>query len=956
MRFKVLGPIEVETETRFIDLGPPKQVLAAAVLLCRVGQVVTDDLLVDVLWRDEPPPNALGNLRLYIMRLRKSLGKSVIERSGNGYRLCCEPGQLDSQEFLTLVDQARKERRPTEAADRYRKALALWRGPAFGQHAEHAVLASTARWWNEQRLTAIDEWMQVRIDLGEHVALLPELSHLVAQYPLRESFHGHRMLALYRSGRRAEALDAYQAVRETIADELGADPSQQLKELHQAILTDDPSLAPATELRAEADRVVPHQLPADLPSFTGRAGDLIRLCNRLTQETGTMVISVLSGGGGVGKTSLAVRAGHQVAEHFPDGTLYVSLQGFTPDSKPLEPIQALGSMVRSLGVDTEKVPTDLHEAAALFRSLTFGKRLLILLDNAYDSAQVRPLLPGSPTCAVLITSRRTLSSLDGTDGHSLNVLPCAEALELLTRLLGDERMDGQEEDAARIAALCGYLPLALSIAAARLNARTEWPLKKIADRLAVEDRRLTELQLEDRAVRASIAVSHQDLNHLHSRAFRQCALPDGPDLPVDAAAALLDMPEPDAEDLLDDLVSLGLVESPSPGRYRYHDLVRLFAQEQTAELDSQEDRDKALHRVLAFYTTSTVAAVGMVSPNWVMPGSLLPAEHPGRAHRDPAAARKWLHEHATHMIGAVAHGARRPRSLPLAADQLYLLKWMAYSGAGTTGIVSTALAVIESAVRTGDTRSEALARRILGGVYSDRPPLAEAEPHLKRAAELSRVIGDQQLLADTRYGQGRLHLRQGHLTDAVAALTEAAELCKHLDRPYGEAVALSILAQTYVRNGQHDRALDAIEDAYAASHRSGSSSALGLAAHMRGTLLSEMNRPYEAIESLNEALRVFAAEGAQYNESDVLIDLAKTYRQVNQHDAAIDTATRCVALGRNTGNELVIGRAHAAIGQSLNAQGRREEGHAHLRDGLAILERLGAPEADHILTLLATAE
>jgi Bacterial transcriptional activator domain/NB-ARC domain len=468
------------------------------------------------------------------------------------------------------VDRARADvtaGRLEAAAEGFRTALALWRGPALAGIAGDGPsvrLSLAATRLEERRRSVLEERLEVDLTLGRHLRLAAELEELTADQPLRERLWALRMLALYRSGRQAEALQVYQCLRKLLVEELGLEPTAAVRELHRQILAADPALEPLPRQPPAvgafaAPVVMPRQLPPDVAAFTGRGQELARLGQLLAaSQGGTVVICAINGTGGIGKSALAIHAAHQLDSRFPDGQLYVNLQGATPGLAPLAPIQALGRLLRTLGLEPAAIPTGIQEASGLLRSLLAARRLLLVLDNARDAAQVRWLLPGGPTCAVLVTSRRMLATLDGVCHLHLDVLPLAEAIALLGRLVGGERVAAEPNAAERLVQLCGRLPLAVRIAAARLAARPTWPLAALAYRLADARRRLDELDAGELAVRTCFQVSHQllaaspDAVDQHAaRAFGLLGLLDTPDFGVAVAARLLDEPQDVAEWALD---------------------------------------------------------------------------------------------------------------------------------------------------------------------------------------------------------------------------------------------------------------------------------------------------------------------------------------------------------------------------------------------------------------------
>lgn len=605
VEFRILGPVEASVAGRVVELGGRRSRQVLAVLLLNAGRPVSAERFIDTVWDNDPPTSVRTQLAIQISALRRAFREAgrdhdIIETTKTGYRLNDRATWIDAEEAERALVGAQTLTDREDAADRLRAALALWRGPAFAGLGTPGLDAA-ARRLGELRLNIAEELHDVELTLGRHRAQIAELTALVADQPLRERLRAQLMTALWRSGRQADALEVYQEGRRLLVEELALEPGPELRELQRAILTDD-SRATVSESvgeRESAGSVIPAELPADVSVFAGRTEQLARMHSFLTFGGSDVApVLALAGTGGVGKSTLAIHVGHRVVDSFPDGQLYVNLHGSTPDVKPLEPAEALSRLLRSLGADPASIPVETDEAACRLRSLTDGRRLLVVLDNAVDVAQVVPLLPATPSCRVVVTSRRTLADLTGAVHERLDVLPETEAIGLLSQLIGPERVD--RSAAAEVVRLCGQLPLALSVVASRLIRRPAWNLRMLADRLGSESRRLSELDTGDRAIRASFDVGYRELDAEQRRMFRLLGLLDHPDIAVGTAAALANIDDHSAEQLLDALVDLQLAESPDPGRYRVHDLLRLFARERAAIEDSAEERTAAVRRAARY--------------------------------------------------------------------------------------------------------------------------------------------------------------------------------------------------------------------------------------------------------------------------------------------------------------------------------------------------------------------
>lgn len=623
LRFRLLGPVEARDGEVRIELGAAKTRTVLAMLLLAHGRVVPDSRIAMMLWGEDPPATAEAQIQTYVSRLRSKLGPEVtIVRQRPGYLLSIRPERLDVVEFERLAAFGRAELaegRPAEALAALRSALRIWNGPALAGVTEFLGAAERLR-LEEARLAVLSDRIDIELSLGRHRDLVAELTGLVAAHSLREGTRAQLMITLYRCGRQADALRVYQDYRQILADELGVDPGHELQELHHRVLAGDPTLglkvvaAPSsigTPAGAQTENR-PARLPLDIADFAGRDRDVSRLIELLLPQPESVtrrVACVLSGMAGVGKTALAVRVAHRMSEHYPSGRIYVDLRGYGPH--PIEPVDALLVMLRALGVDQSAIPAELDDRVEFYRSHLVGRRVLVVLDDAASEQQVRPLLPDSPGCGALVTSRTRLAALEGVRLVDLGVLAEAEALELLASICKPDRVATEAADAQRIVRLCGYLPLGVRIAGARLAAKPHWPLARLADLLSSQRRRLDELRIADLDVRASVALSVNGLDGTARRAFRLLALLDVPRFVVWTAAVLLDVSVAVARDLLEQLVDARLleidrVEGTSHVRYLFHDLVRMLALEYAAEEETADERYAALDRALGGDEPKTV--------------------------------------------------------------------------------------------------------------------------------------------------------------------------------------------------------------------------------------------------------------------------------------------------------------------------------------------------------------
>lgn len=620
LEFEVLGPLRVAQRGNRMPLTATMPRTLLAVLLTRANTAVPVDVLVDALWAGRRDPRAASKLQLHVHRLRRALGDPTRIGFDAGYRLRVEQGELDAERFDSLLDRAAATAEPVRAVRLLRAALDLWRGDPYGGACDVPLLRAEADRLAERRLAGLEHLYTAELTRGRAAAAVAELAELAAVHPLRERLQCLLMATLHQAGRRAEALAVYHRTRSALVEELALEPGAELRRLELAVLTGEPSPHPPPSLPCSP----PAHLPADITDFTGRTAELAMIRAQLTPRdadpgtaTGAPRITAISGKPGVGKTTLAVRAAHRLRPHYPDGQLYVDLGGTGTD--PLDPADVLRVFLRALGVDGRAVPEAEAERSALYRSRLAGRRLLVLLDNAACEHQLRPLLPGTPGCAVLVTSRARLAGLHGARRIDLDVLGLERAVELLALVAGRERVDAEPDAAQTIARRCGALPLAVRVAGIRLGARPHWRLARLATDLSDERRVLDELRAGGLDVRACLAPSYERLDPPLRRAFRRLGLLDDPDFPARAGAALLDAPAPVAEELLDALVDAQLLDVGGHDgagllRYRCHPLTRAYARERLAREESPDDRDAVPRRLLRAVRAETPADADPRSP------------------------------------------------------------------------------------------------------------------------------------------------------------------------------------------------------------------------------------------------------------------------------------------------------------------------------------------------------
>lgn len=959
LRFSVLGPVRAWRGAEQLSTGSPQQQALLAALLMREGRTATAAELIDAVWGEEPPSQALAALRTYASRIRKVLDPGVLVSESGGYSLRAQGDALDlaaAQELDGDAEKARNSGDLCHARSLLGKALGLWDGEP---------LANVPGPYAENQRTRLEEWrlqlLETRLDMdleqGCHAEAVSELTALTAAHPLRERLRELLMLALYRSGRQAEALAVYADTRRLLADELGVDPRTGLQDLQQRILKADPSLAepvaPAQEPAATLVR--PAQLPATVPDFTGRAAFVEELSEVLGSAEGkVMAVSALAGIGGVGKTTLAVHVAHAARASFPDGQLYVDLQGTGP--RAAEPETVLGSFLRALGTPDSAIPDSLDDRAALYRSCLDGRRVLVLLDNARDAAQVRPLLPGTEGCAALITARVRMVDLVGAQLVDLDVMSPEEALQLFTRIVGEERVASERKAALDVVGACGFLPLAIRIAASRLAARRTWTVSVLAAKLADERRRLDELQAGDLAVKATFELGYGQLEPAQARAFRLLGLADGPDLSLAAAAALLDLPHDDTEDLLESLVDTSLLESAAPGRYRYHDLVRLYARA-CAERDELPpiERELAMSRLLDFYLATAAGVYALERPGDRTVEHLEPTSYPGLTLTDRHAAVDWLYGEAECLLACVQQVASDGGSLRKAGDLLLAAKDLAESGISPRRYEAAATAVRDAAGALGDHHTEARARTTLCQVHSTAGRFAAAEEEARHAMLLSRETADPWSDCNAPNERGIIALYESRHEDGESYLRRAIDSF-HADgnRP-GEASALCNLSRIQLAMGRTESAVTLAEQGIEIYDRLGLTLRLANGRYALGLALTAAERHNEALHQLNQSLGVFRESRQRLWEGMTLFRLAETHLTARRPAQAAALGEQALAALRDIGGEWRRGNVLALLGRALQGVGQTDRARACLQEALTVYEQLEAPEASAVRALLTPA-
>jgi DNA-binding SARP family transcriptional activator/tetratricopeptide (TPR) repeat protein len=906
LRFELLGSPRAYRSGEPLALGWPRQQAVLVALLVRAGQLVSRDELADAVWGADPPVTAANVVHGYVARLRKilELGRPrrapgrVLTSAGRGYVLHLEPGQLDIEVAERQLQRARVARDRgdlPECVAALDAAVALWRGTPLAGVPGPLAEIERAR-LVDAHLAALEDRAEALLRMGRAAGLAGELSALAAGNPYRERLAGLLMRALYQGSRQADALTAYQRTRQRLVDELGVEPGPYLQGVHRDILRNGDAAGasrPDTSHRSPmgAAQAAPQQLPPAVRHFAGRRAELEALEREAARAAATVVISAIGGTAGVGKTALAIRFAHQVAGRFDDGQLYVNLRGFGPSGGPVSPGEAIRGFLDALAVPPERIPRGLGAQTGLYRSLLAGKRMLLVLDNARDENQVRPLLPGSPGCLVIVTSRNQLTGLAAAEGaHLLNldVLTEPEARELLARRFGHQRTAAEQRAAGELIELCAHLPLALALVAALASARRQVPIATFVTELRQAGNRLDLLDAGDAAtsVRAVFSWSYRNLGAAAARMFRLLGIHRGPDISVPAAASLAGVPAAAARAALAELTRAHLLAEHAPGRFAFHDLLRAYAAEQAEFAEDDAARRAAIHRVLDHYLHTAHAAALMLHPG--REALTLATPRQGVTPEDLTGHRQalaWYQAEHQVLLAAVA----------LAADEgfdthAWQLPWslvtFLYRRGHWDDWAATQRTALAAARRHGDRAGEARAQLDLGYIGAVSGSYPDAHMHLREALILFRQ-------ADDRAGQARVHNalataleREGHVAEALSHARISLALYRTAGNRAARANALTEVSWLNALLGNHEQALSHGNEALGLHlelsnlhGEAGTWDSLGYANHQLG-------RYAEAITCYTRALVIRREIGDRQHEADTLTHLGDTYCAAGNTEAA----------------------------------------------------------------------
>jgi DNA-binding SARP family transcriptional activator len=1000
MRFRMLGPLEVQTREDWTSIGAAKWRAILARLLLNTGQIVSTDTLIDELWGDEPPARASNLVSIYILRLRRLIGDTdskVVRTRSPGYQLRLGDDDLDTQRFGRLLSQGQQaltDGAAEQAAQQLTEALSLWRGAALADVPRSPFVDAEADRLDELRLAATELRIEADIARGRPRDVIPELRRLLADHPLKEELWLLLMRALDGAGRRAQALTVYDQARGVISGQLGVDPGPELQELFRRLLQADVQEPPAPVRPARArpapkraapaaavppeppagtgtatpggqagpqtaapdtgaaepvpDQALPDdtppkspgsialgtveteedapdapdepvaaesrpmQLPADIVDFTGREIHVKQVCDLLStgaaeDNPGAVPVALIAGAGGLGKTTLAIHAAHRMRSAYPDGQLYVDLRGSSP--RPAAPADVLARLLRDLGVDGARIPASAEERAALYRTHLNGRRTLVVLDNARDAAQVRPLLPGSASCAVVVTSRSRLSDLVGGGLVHLDVLDDGEALVLFSRIVGADRAAAEPDATAELLVTCAGLPLAIRICAARLAARSGWTIRSLANRLNDEHRRLDELKVGDLAVRASFEVSFASLPESVApggvplaHAFRMLGLGQAPSIGLSAAAAMLGQPEAEVADALEFLVDTHLLESASPDRYSFHDLLRMYAAERGLAEEPEQSRQAAVCRTAEWYLHTAGSADSVVTP-WrerVPLGPVVTGIEP-LTFRSAENALEWCEAERENLVPVTRQAAgygchevawKLPVVLLGCFDLLsYRAEWLA-----------THQIALASARQAGDRHGEAWVLNDLGMVYSLQHT-AEAIGYFEQALAIRRDIGDVRGEAISVNNLADTYIRLGRVAEGLDQLERAPAVQRKAGYRYGEGVALNNLGEAYLELGRTAEAVECLQQARDVFVEANAPHGEDYALHNLARAFLDLGRPQDAVACFQHALTIRRAVGDRHSQALTLMFLGRAQRQVGDLSAARESWTSAYAIFDEMGDE-----------------------------------------------------
>ncbi|OJF12958.1 hypothetical protein BG844_17855 [Couchioplanes caeruleus subsp. caeruleus] len=956
MELRLLGDVAAWYGGRRVSLGS-RQRAVLAVLAFHANRVVSRSDLVRLAWgtgADGPPTTVDRLVTDYVSRLRTAFRQAgggeqarLIARPP-GYLLEVDPALVDWLRFRNLVSHARAARSAgddADAADLLRRGLGLWRGPALADLDSRSLDPLRAR-MSDLRLAAAEDFATGELARGGGAEVVELLAELASEHPGREGLAALLIRALHVAGRRDEALAVYQRTRFHLTGHLGVDPAAVLDDAYRSVLHGQaPGPAPPLNRGREVGEGRPAQLPATTAAFTGRQEELAELLTLVpdaaTEPRGVVVICAVDGMGGIGKTTLAVHAAHRLADRYPDGCLFIDLHGYTRAVTAVEPGQALPRLLHALGVPAEQIPAEVEDQAALYRSRLAGRRMLILLDNARTAEQVRPLLPADPGCLVLVTSRRRLSTLDEARSVSLDVLSPADATALFSRIAGPGRVAGHPGTIERIIELCGRLPLAVRVAAARLRARPAWTVTHLADRLSDRHGRLAELDDGERGVAAAFSLSYHDLTAEQQRTFRLLGLHPGTETDPYAAAALTGLPLARVGRILDDLLDAHLLVQPAQGRYAFHDLMRAYAADLAQAEDADDVRRAALTSLFDHYLATAATAMDTLFPAGMFQRPRIRAvDSPSPPVLDTVTARAWLDAVRQSLVAACAHAASH--GWPGHARRLSatLALYLDFGGHFTDALTIHGHARHAAGI-CRDWPAEAHALTSLGTSLDGLGRHAQAAEHLEHALVICRAIGFRAGEARALNNLGYVHCRWGHYAQAADYARQGLAIFRETGNRLGQADALDTLGIVHRQQGRYDEAVDHSRHALRLYHELRDPLGKAMQLERLGGIHARQGRYQEAIAHLEQALHLDREIGNRPGEADALNELGLVHRQQGRYATAADHHRQAIELYRKIGSRSGESAALNGLGETLYAVGRPDEARIQHTAALALTLETG---------------
>lgn len=970
MYFRLLGAFDISVGNRIIELGSGRQRAILALLLLQRGQIVRMERVYEALWEDDPPATAKGQVHTCVSALRRELrelgGDGLLSTSAVGYFINVPDESFDVADFERLAGRGKAvaaDGRLEDAVSDFRAALGLWRGPAAANVDCRLVQAIVTR-LNEERVRVLEECIEAELTLGEHHRLVSELSELVSDYPLRERLRALHMLALYRSGRQAEALESFQAVRNTLRDELGLEPGDKLTMLQRAILEQNKTLdwsaakgepvSPPGGTRSVIPvgtrSVVPRQLPAATADFAGRQDMLKFLADMLSRSTAgdgrSAPVACLHGEGGVGKTTLAVHAAHAVRHHYPDGQLFVQLQG--ADGRPAHPMHLLARLISSLGGSSNVLPHQLADRIAAYRSLLGDRRILIVLDDVSSATEAAALIPGNPECGVITTSRRPLSDLPGARHIQVEKLNESACVELLGNVIGTERTGAEPAAAQQLVRFCDCLPLAVRVVAARLATRRHWRIAKMVQRMADEPRRLDELALGGVGVRATLATSYSGLSQQARHLFTRLSLLGNADFGAWVSAPLLDESLDRACGVLDELVEVGLVEARTEEaysgethtgtdnitRFRMHDLVRIYALERLATDETAADRSAALRRLVSCWLSLVIDAHHRAyDGGYGLHGDADRWELPEQV-RDVLleSPLSWFRRERTGLILAVTQAAQTGLD-EVCWDLAVTMVTLFESDYLVDDWQKTHELALEVTRRSGNIRGEAALLLSLGNLaMTDQ--LNEAPHYLQSALQIFTRLGDLHGCALALSALAFLDRIRGNCRQASARYQQALQDCRRCGERIGEIDVLGSLAQIEMDWDRFDEARRLLDEASVLCGTLAAPRAIAQTEHRRAELYLRMGAYTFAEQSFRAALAMVRDGGDLVGEAYALTGLGVIRTLRGQYSLAEPDLSAAFGITRYMPRNLVHGRVLLALAELHLAQGDHRNAGTVIAEGL----------------------